>query len=169
MIGRNQLPWLDTSDDRQFYYLCLGLLLIYLYLARRLVHSRFGRVLRAVRSNEKRLEALGFDAYVYKLTAYVIAATGAALAGVLLANKTEFVDPGLFSWQLSGELLVMVILGGMGSLYGAVIGAIAFLLLEQGLSAWTEHWPIFLGPFLVLVVVRARHGLLGLVAGKGEG
>ena len=86
---------------------------------------------------------------------------------MLLANKTEFVDPGLFSWQLSGELLVMVILGGMGSLYGAVIGAIVFLMLEQWLSSWTEHWMFFLGPFLVLVVVRARHGLLGMISEKG--
>ena len=167
MIGRNELPWIDLSDDRSFYFLCLGLLLIYLYLARRLVRSRFGRVLRGARINETRLRALGFNAYAYRLIAYVIAATGAAMAGVLLANKTEFVDPGLFSWQLSGELLVMVILGGMGSLYGAVIGAIVFLMLEQWLSSWTEHWMFFLGPFLVLVVVRARHGLLGMISEKG--
>lgn len=167
MIGRNELPWIDLSDDRSFYFLCLGLLLVYLYLARRLVHSRFGRVLRGARINETRLRALGFNAYAYRLIAYVIAATGAAMAGVLLANKTEFVDPGLFSWQLSGELLVMVILGGMGSLYGAVIGAIVFLMLEQWLSSWTEHWMFFLGPFLVLVVVRARHGLLGMISEKG--
>lgn len=167
MIGRNELPWIDLSDDRSFYFLCLGLLLVYLYLARRLVRSRFGRVLRGARINETRLRALGFNAYAYRLIAYVIAATGAAMAGVLLANKTEFVDPGLFSWQLSGELLVMVILGGMGSLYGAVIGAIVFLMLEQWLSSWTEHWMFFLGPFLVLVVVRARHGLLGMISEKG--
>lgn len=165
MIGRNELPGIDTADDRQFYFLCLGLLLAYLYLARRLVRSRFGRVLAGSRLNETRLRALGFNVYAYRLVAYVIAATGGALAGVLLANKTEFVDPGLFSWQLSGELLVMVILGGMGSLYGAVLGAVAFLMLEQWLSAWTEHWMILLGPFLVLVVVRARHGLLGLIEG----
>ncbi len=168
MIGRNELPWIDLSDDRSFYFLCLGLLLLYLYLARRLVRSRFGRVLRGARINETRLRALGFNVYAYQLTAYVIAGTGAAMAGVLLANKTEFVDPGLFSWQLSGELLVMVILGGMGSLYGAVIGAIAFLMLEQWLSSWTEHWMFFLGPFLVLVVVRARHGLLGMITEKGD-
>ena len=167
MIGRNELPLLDLTDDRSFYFLCLGLLLLYLYLARRLVRSRFGRVLRGARINETRLRALGFNVYAYQLTAYVIAATGAAMAGVLLANKTEFVDPGLFSWQLSGELLVMVILGGMGSLYGAVIGAIVFLMLEQWLSSWTEHWMFFLGPFLVLVVVRARHGLLGMISEKG--
>ncbi len=167
MIGRNELPLVDTSDDTQFYFLCLGLLLAYLYLARRLVNSRFGRVLRGSRINDTRLRALGFNSYGYRLAAYVIAATGAAMAGVLLANKTEFVDPGLFSWQLSGELLVMVILGGMGSLYGAVIGAIVFLMLEQWLSAWTEHWMFFLGPFLILVVVLARHGLLGLMAARG--
>jgi branched-chain amino acid transport system permease protein len=168
MPGRNELPLVDTTDDRQFYYLCLGLLLGYLYLARRLVDSRFGRVLRGSRINETRLRALGFNSYGYRLVAYVIAATGGALAGALLANQTEFVDPGLFSWQLSGELLVMVILGGLGSLYGAVIGAIVFLMLEQWLSAWTEHWMFFLGPFLILVVVRARHGLLGLLSTRSE-
>jgi len=168
MAGRNELPFVDTADDRQFYYLCLGLLLGYLYLARRLVDSRFGRVLRGARINETRLRALGFNSYGYRLVAYVIAATGGAMAGVLLANQTEFVDPGLFSWQLSGELLVMVILGGLGSLYGAVIGAIVFLMLEQWLSAWTEHWMFFLGPFLILVVVRARHGLLGLLSARSE-
>ena len=167
MIGRNELPLIDTSDDTQFYFLCLGLLLVYLFLARRLVNSRFGRVLRGSRINDTRLRALGFNSYGYRLAAYVIAATGAAMAGALLANQNEYVDPGLFSWQLSGELLVMVILGGMGSLYGALIGAIAFLMLEQWLSAWTEHWMFFLGPFLILVVLRARHGLLGLMSGKG--
>ncbi len=166
--ARNSLPLLDTADDRQFYFLCLGLLLLYLYLAHRLVNSRFGRVLRGSRANETRMRALGYNTYGYRLVAYVIAATGAALAGVLLASKTEFVDPGLFSWQLSGELLVMVILGGMGSLYGAVIGAAAFLLLEQWLAAWTEHWMFFLGPFLILVVVRARHGLWGVLTGNGQ-
>jgi branched-chain amino acid transport system permease protein len=107
------------------------------------------------------MRALGFNTYGYRLSAYVIAATGAALAGVLLANKTEFVDPGLFSWHLSGELLVMIILGGMGSVYGGVIGALVYLLLEQIFSAYTEHWQFFLGPVLIIVVIFARHGIYG--------
>jgi branched-chain amino acid transport system permease protein len=87
----------------------------------------------------------------------------AAVAGVLLANKTEYVDPGLFSWHLSGELLVMVILGGLGSIYGAVIGAIVYLLLEQIFSAYTEHWQVLLGPILILVVIFARDGIYGFL------
>ena len=161
MLTRNELPGVDLADDTQFYYLCLFFLLAYLLLALRLVNSQFGRVIRGCKINEKRMQALGFNTYWYRLVAYVIAATGAALAGALLANKTEFVDPGLFSWHLSGELLVMVILGGMGSIYGAVIGAMVYLILEQVFAAYTEHWMFFLGPVLILVVIRARHGIFG--------
>ncbi len=163
MLGRNQLPLIDTSDDTAFYYVCLCFLITFIVFARRLVNSRFGRVIQGCKLNEKRMQALGFNTYWYRLTAYIISASGAAVAGVLLANKTEYVDPGLFSWHLSGELLVMVILGGMGSIYGSVIGAIVYLLLEQILSAYTEHWMFYLGPFLILVVIYARHGLYGFI------
>lgn len=161
MMGRNQIPLIDSGDDTSFYYFCLLVLILFIILARRLVGSHFGRVLQGCKYNEKRMQTLGFNTYWYRLTAYVIAAMGAAVAGVLLANKTEYVDPGLFSWHLSGELLVMVILGGMGSIYGAVIGAIVYLLLEQIFSAYTEHWMILLGPVLILVVIYARHGIYG--------
>lgn len=161
MYARNELPLIDTSDDTQFYYLCLAFMVVFVVLARRLVNSHFGRVLQGSKHNAKRMQALGFNTYWYRLTAYVIAAMGAAIAGVLLANKTEYVDPGLFSWHLSGELLVMIILGGLGSIYGAVIGAFAYLILEQVFSAYTEHWMVLLGPVLILVVIFARHGIYG--------
>ena len=163
MLGRNRMPGMDTGDDTQFYYLSLALLVVFIVGARRLVDSQFGRVLRGCKQNEKRMQALGFDTYRYRLTAFVISAAAASVAGVMLANKTEFVDPGLFSWHLSGELLVMVILGGLGSIYGAVIGAFAYLVLEQVFSAHTEHWMVLLGPFLILVVVFARHGIYGIL------
>ncbi|MFA9421382.1 MAG: branched-chain amino acid ABC transporter permease [Gammaproteobacteria bacterium] len=163
MSARNHLPFVDTNDDTSFYYLSLGFLILFVILARRLVQSRFGRVLQGCKYNERRMQTLGFNTYWYRLTAYVIAAMAAAVAGVLLANKTEYVDPGLFSWHLSGELLVMVILGGLGSIYGAVIGAVVYLLLEQIFSAYTEHWQILLGPVLILVVIFARHGIYGFV------
>ena len=163
MYERNQVPLVDTANDSAFYYLCLSFLVLFIVFGRRLVHSHFGRVLQGCKHNEQRMRALGFNTYWYRLTAYVIAAMGAAIAGVLLANKTEFVDPGLFSWHLSGELLVMVILGGLGSIYGAVIGAIAYLLLEQVFSAYTEHWQVLLGPVLIIVVIFARHGIYGIV------
>jgi len=163
MSSRNHMPFVDTNDDTSFYYLSLGFLVLFVVLARRLVQSRFGRVLQGCKYNEKRMQTLGFNTYWYRLTAYIIAAMAAAVAGVLLANKTEYVDPGLFSWHLSGELLVMVILGGLGSIYGAVIGAVVYLLLEQIFSAYTEHWQALLGPVLILVVIFARHGIYGFV------
>ena len=164
MYGRNQIFSIELSDDTGFYYLCLGFLVCFVWVSLRLVNSEFGRVIKGCKHNEKRMQALGFNTYRYRLTAYVISAAGASVAGVLLANKTEFVDPGLFSWHLSGELLVMIILGGLGSIYGAVIGAFLFLVLEQVFSAYTEHWMVLLGPFLILVVVFARQGVYGLLA-----
>ncbi len=163
MLSRNQVPLIDTGNDSAFYYLCLTFLLLFIVFGRRLVYSHFGRVLQGCKHNEKRMRALGFNTYWYRLSAYVIAAMGAAIAGVLLANKTEYVDPGLFSWHLSGELLVMVILGGLGSIYGAGIGAIVYLLLEQIFSAYTEHWQFLLGPVLITVVIFARHGIYGIL------
>jgi branched-chain amino acid transport system permease protein len=163
MSGRNHVPFIDTNDDTSFYYLSLFFLVLFVVLARRLVQSRFGRVLQGCKYNEKRMRTLGFDTFRYRLSAYVIAAMAAAVAGVLLANKTEYVDPGLFSWHLSGELLVMVILGGLGSIYGAVIGAIVYLLLEQIFAAYTEHWMVLLGPVLIIVVMYARNGIYGFI------
>jgi len=153
----------DLSDDRQFYYLVLALLLFILYLMRRLIASRFGLVLRGIRENERRMQAMGFATYRYKLAAFVISGAVAGLAGALIANHTEFVSPSFLDWRRSGEILVVVILGGMGTLYGPVAGAIAYLMLEEVLARWTEHWMIILGPLLVLVVLYAKQGLWGAV------
>lgn len=155
--------WKGLANDRVFYYAVL-LVLIAVYLALvALVGSRFGRVLRATRDNPQRVIAIGLNPYPYQLTAYVIAGVIAGIAGFLLANQTEFVSPAYMSWQRSGELIVMVVLGGMGSLHGAIIGAAAFLLLEEWLSGLTEHWKVIFGPFLVLVVLFARGGIMGLI------
>lgn len=164
---RNRFPGLDLGDDVTFYYLCLALLLAFLILARRLVDSRFGMVIRGCKHNERRLRAVGFATYRYKLTCFVIAGMAAGLAGALAANHAEFVSPGLLHWTRSGEILVMVLLGGMGTLYGPVLGAAALLLLEETLAAYTEHWMALLGPLLVLAVLFARHGLYGALAGPG--
>jgi len=110
--------------------------------------------------------ALGYPVYRYKLVAFVLAAAGAALAGALWANAARFVSPDMLAWVKSGELMVMVILGGTGTLYGPIVGAFALLGVEQLLSAWTEHWMLILGPLLVLFVVFARRGLWGLVGGR---
>ncbi|MDC7788380.1 branched-chain amino acid ABC transporter permease [Rhodoplanes sp. TEM] len=145
-----------------FYYVVLAALLAVYLTCRTLIASRFGRVLRGAKDNALRMTTLGFQVYRFQLVAYVIAGMIAGLAGVLLANATEFVSPAYMSWQRSGELIIMVLLGGLGTLHGAVLGAIAFLLLEEWLATLTEHWKMIFGPLLVLVVVFVRGGLIGI-------
>jgi branched-chain amino acid transport system permease protein len=151
------------AGDRSLYYISLLCLIGVYLLCRALVASRFGRVYRGARENAARMSAIGFEVYRYQLAAYVIAGMIGGLAGFLLANVTDFVSPAYMAWQRSGDLLVMVILGGMGTLNGAVIGAAAFLLTEEWLSGLTEHWKVIFGPLLVLVAVFARGGLIGAV------
>jgi branched-chain amino acid transport system permease protein len=154
------------KSNTGFYYVTLALLAGAYLLARSVVASRFGRVLRGARENAVRLQAIGFDPVRFQLVAYVIAGMMAGLAGVLLANQAEFVSPAYMTWQRSGELIIMAVLGGLGSLHGAILGAAAFLILEEVLSGYTEHWKMIFGPFLVLVVLFARGGLLGLLKGR---
>ncbi|WP_319547850.1 branched-chain amino acid ABC transporter permease [Desulfogranum marinum] len=168
MYARSTLPGLDLGNDLQFYYLCLLLLSLFLLFTTRLVASPFGIVIRGCSNNERRINALGINAYGYKLACFVIAGAGAGLAGALLANQTEYVSPGLMHWTLSGELMVMVLLGGLGTLFGPVLGTAAFLLLEEFLAMYTEHWMLYLGPFLILVVIFAKRGLYGVLVGGGK-
>jgi branched-chain amino acid transport system permease protein len=151
-------------NERAFYYVVLFCLLGAYLFCRALVGSRFGRVVRGAKENPVRVATIGFDVYRFQLAAYVIAGALAGLAGFLLANATEFVSPAYMSWQRSGELIVMVLLGGLGSLDGAIIGAAAYLLTEEWLSGVTEHWKVIFGPVLVLIVLFARGGLLGLAS-----
>ena len=155
----------DLKDSTQFYYLALAILAILLVLVHRLVNSRFGMALRAARSNEARARAIGYSPYRYKLTAFVIAGAICGLAGALLVNHTAYLTPDFMHWTRSGEILFMVIMGGMGTVAGPVLGALALLLLESFLSSWTAHWQIILGPILVLVVLFAKRGLAGLLPG----
>lgn len=163
--NRSSLGPLDLGDDRQFYYLVLAILVVFLILMRRLIDARFGLTLQGIRDNERRMQAMGFPTLRYKLTAFVIAGAVAGLAGALMANQTEFVSPSFLDWPRSGEFMVIVVLGGMGTLYGPLAGAAAFLLLEEVLSDWTEHWMIVLGPLLILVVLFAKQGIWGAVEG----
>ena len=161
--------FLGTSaleDDRIFYFTVLACLACVYLLCRLIVGSRFGRVLEAARQSRSRVQAIGFNAYAHQLVAYVIAGMIAGLAGALLANQTEFVSPAYMSWQRSGELIVMVVLGGTGSLTGPIIGAMAYLGLEEWLSHYTEHWRLIFGPLLVLLVLYGRGGLLSILPGK---
>jgi branched-chain amino acid transport system permease protein len=152
------------ANERVFYYIVLAFLLAAYLLCRAVVASRFGRVLRGARENPTRIASLGFEVYRFQLAAYVIAGALGGLSGFLLANATNFVSPAYMSWQRSGELIIMVLLGGIGTLDGAIVGTAAFLLIEEFLSGLTEHWKMIFGPMLVLVVVFARGGLIGLVA-----
>ena len=157
----------DLRDATTFYYVVLAVLVLCLFLGHRLVNSRFGMVVRAARSNEARARAIGLAPYRYKLVAFVMAGAMCGLAGALLVNHTEYLTPEFMHWTRSGEIMFMVILGGMGTLAGPVIGAVVLLLLEDLLSGWTVHWQIILGPFLVLVVLFAKGGLFGLFPERG--
>src|SRR2546426_1010570 len=159
---RSQLGIVDLNDPVQFYYLALVVMLGAVYLTYRIVNSRFGIVLRATKSNEARSRAIGISPYLYRLTAFVIPGAMCGLAGALSGNHTNYITPGLMSWQQSGDIMFMVILGGMASTAGPVLGAFALLLVEDLLSGWTQHWQVILGPLLILSVIFFRRGLAGI-------
>ena len=185
---RSEFGLVDLSSRTIFYYLCLALLLVTVYVVWRLVNSRFGLVIQGARSNDRRMNAIGFPTFHYKLVCFVIAGVICGLSGVLLANHTSFISPALMHWTRSGDLIVMTVLGGMGSVFGPVFGAVAFLMLEQILpplirpmaslfaiatgidvSRAPEYWQILLGPLFLLVVLFARGGIDGVLAGMRRG
>ena len=159
---RSQLGIADLNDPVQFYYVVLVLMLLAVVITYRIVNSRFGMVLRATKSNEARSRAIGLSPYPYRLTAFVISGAMCGLAGALYGNHTNYITPGLMSWQQSGDMMFMVILGGMASTAGPVLGAFALLLVEDLLSGWTQHWQVILGPLLILSVIFFRRGLAGM-------
>ena len=148
------------ASDLGLYYVTLAALIAAYVLLDRIVGSRFGRVLGAVRQNPMRVRAVGLDPFRYRLLASILAGSLCAVAGVLLANQSEFVSPAFMTWQRSGELLVMVVLGGMGRLWGAVLGAICFLTLEEVLPGLTDNWKMVLGALLILAAL-GRDSRLG--------
>lgn len=160
---RNVLFDLNMADDTTFYFVCVVTAAVYFFLFWRLVESRFGLLLGGIRQNERRLAAIGISTYRYKLVAFVIAGAGAGLAGALMANFANFVSPDLLNWSHSGELMIMVILGGGATLFGPLIGSALLIGLETVLTGWTEHWQAVLGPVLILVALFTRHGVLSLL------
>ncbi len=160
---------IDLNNKTVFYYLCFVLLMASIYLVSRLVNSRFGLVIRGTRSNDRRMRAIGFPTFRYKLVCFVIAGALCGLAGALLANHTSFISPALMHWTRSGDLIVMVVLGGLGSLFGPLIGAVAFLLLEEALSRVTEYPDLILGPVLLLVAIYLHGGIEGLLEWRRHG
>ena len=170
--GDDGMRWADGSqfggqtlfDGMTLYWVALAVLAASVYATHRLVHSRFGVVLRAARDNERRMRALGYSVFRYQLTAYVLSACLCGVAGMLFANLTQFASPSYMAWIMSGELIVMVVLGGMGTLLGPVYGALAMLLTEEGLKWLTPHWMVIFGPLIVLVVLTSRRGIAGWLA-----
>ncbi len=157
---------LDLNNKTVFYYLCFAVLLAGIYLVARIVNSRFGLVIQGTRANERRMQAIGFPTFRYKPACFVIAGALCGLAGALLANHANFISPAMMHWTRSGDLIVMVVLGGLGTLFGPLIGAVVFLLLEEGLSRLTEYPDLILGPILLLVAIYAHGGIEGLLRGR---
>ena len=165
----SQIGGVSLTQPGWLYATALAVLLAALYGTHRLIGSRFGMVLRGSHINDRRMAALGFPTFRYRLAAYVISAMLCGVAGVLYANLTQFAAPSYMSWAMSGELIVMVVLGGMGSVLGPLYGAAAMLLTEEVLKAFTDHWMIIFGPAIVAVAVASRRGIAGLVAANGAG
>jgi len=157
--ARSRIGFLDMSNDTHFYYVTLLACVAVLVLIARVLNARFGHVLQAIRENEVRMQSLGYAVFRYKLCAFVMSGALAGLAGALLANQSGFVSPAMMQWSQSGMLMMMVILGGVGHLYGGVWGAIVFLLLEEILSHFTIHWQLGLGALLLMVVLLLPNGL----------
>jgi branched-chain amino acid transport system permease protein len=160
--ARSKFPFVDMGDPTVSYYVALAFMLLAVFIVYRIVNSRFGMVLRASKSNEARSRAIGFSPYPYRLAAFVIAGGMCGLAGALYANHTNYITPSFMAWHQSGELMFMVILGGMATTAGPVLGTFALLLVEEILKGWTEHWQVILGPLLVLSVIFFKRGLAGI-------
>lgn len=165
---RNQFPGLNTLDPVQFFVLCAVVLICVLWLVDRLVYSRFGLALEAARQNPQRVTSVGLSPFKTRLVAFVISGAITGLAGALYADLNRFVSPSMLSWQISGEIMVFVILGGVARLFGPLAGASLFIVLEHFLGGLTEFWLFYLGLLLLLVVLFARHGLIGILAGERQ-
>jgi branched-chain amino acid transport system permease protein len=165
---RSTLPLVDTDDGLTFFLLCYALLLAALYLSHRLIGSRFGAALSCARMNPVRLATLGIAPFPVKLTAVGVSAMMTGLAGALYAELNGFVSPAMLSWQRSGEIIIFDILGGVGRLFGPVAGAALFILLESFIGGWTDRWQLVLGLILLAVVLFARGGVIGLLAGRAR-
>jgi len=162
------VPFINARDDITYYYICLAASAGWFVLTMYLVRSRFGVVLSGLRQNERRMVAIGIAPYRYRLVAFIIAGAGASLAGALMANYLRFVSPDMMHWTKSGELMMMVILGGAGTLVGPILGAAAMLVLETTLAAQTENWQFYLGIILLAIVMLTHGGLAALLRRGGD-
>ena len=163
---RNGFPGVNTLQPIQFYGLVLAILLIVLWLSHRLARSPFGLALNAARQVPQRVETVGISPYRLRLWAFTLSGMVTGLAGALFADLNRFVSPVMFSWQTSGELIVFIILGGTGRLFGPVLGAVLFIALEHTLGGLSDYWHIYLGALLLGIVLFARGGIIGLLSGR---
>ncbi|MGR3624542.1 branched-chain amino acid ABC transporter permease [Pseudophaeobacter sp.] len=163
---RNGFPGLNTLDPIQFFAITYVILIATLFFAARLTRSPFGLALNAARQTSERVETVGIVPYQLRLTVFVISGAITGLAGALFADLNRFVSPSMLSWHTSGELMIFIILGGTARLFGPLAGAAAFIVLEQMLGGLSDYWHIHLGLLLLVVVLFARGGIIGTLAGE---
>ena len=168
LSGRMTLAGFSLAGDAAFFLVALACLALAVIFLGRLADARFGHTIQAIRENETRMEALGYPVFRYRLVCFALGGALAGLAGALLANLTGLASPNLLQWMQSGTLLVMVIIGGVGYLYGGVAGAVVLLTLEEVLAGFTLHWHLGLGLLLLAIVFFAPRGVAALL-GKADG
>ena len=162
IYSRSEFPeWMSMDGGAGLYYWIFAVLLLSLFFTHRLVNARFGRVIVGSRFNEQRMRALGFNTYRYRLTCYVISAMMCSVAGMLFGNFAGFISPDIMGWARSGELIFMVIIGGVATFFGPLVGTIVFVLLEEFLSAITVYWHLIFGIMLVALVLFGKGGIHG--------
>ena len=152
----------NTMDPFSFYLVCFMWLLIVLFISFKLINSPFGMAFQAIKENEERVKSVGIETFKVKLIVFIISGTIAGLAGSLYTDLNRFVSPSVLNWHTSGEIMIFVIIGGMARLYGPIVGAAFFIILEQTLGAYTENWQFWLGLILILEILYVRSGILGL-------
>jgi len=167
IYSRSTFSGFGIENATTLYYFCFACLVATVYLVHRVVNSRFGMVIKGARENERRMRAIGFNTYAYKLTCYVISGALCGFAGALLANFSSFISPAMIGWTRSGELIFMVVLGGTGALFGPLLGTSVYLVLEEVLSGFSIYWQLPFGALLILVVLFARGGIDGMLRKLG--
>ena len=165
---RNQFPGVNTARPWELFLVAYGVLILTLALFAILRAARFGAALMAIRQNPDRAAAIGISPFGIKLVAFVLSGMITGLAGAMMADLTRFVSPAMMAWTMSGELIVIIILGGVGRLFGPVAGAAILVGFEVFFGGLTEHWKLWLGLVLLAVVLFARGGLIGLIAGRAR-
>jgi len=161
--GTSRFGPLNLGSANTLYWVALAVLVLATWWLARLRVAPFGMALRGARQNARRVNAAGLPVLHYQLTAYVISGVLCGVAGMLLANLNAFASPSLMAWTVSGELIVMVVLGGMGSVFGPLLGALGFLGIEELLKGQTEHWMAIFGPLIVVMALVGKQGIAGLL------